>query len=73
MAVTAHDASRAQPSRNGLAGLAGPQTAADVAGRFFGADRRLWAARLWRRVSVSYRRSSERSISTSRVATVKPL
>src|SRR5215472_738042 len=41
MTVTAHDESRAQPSRNGLAGLAGPQTAADVAGRFFGDDRRL--------------------------------
>ena len=41
MAVTAHGASRPQPRRNGLAGFAGPKAAADVAGRFFGADRRL--------------------------------
>ena len=41
MAVTAHGSSRPQPRRNGLAGFAGPKTATDVAGRFFGAYRRL--------------------------------
>src|SRR5215471_5951667 len=37
----AHDASRAQPSRNGLAGLASPQATTDIAGRLFCGNRRL--------------------------------